>query len=44
MTNMAAMPIHGKNLYKSFLSNQWIDSFEIWYVALGTGVLPILFK
>ena len=27
MTNMAAMPIQGKNLYKSFLLNQWIDFY-----------------
>ena len=29
MTNMAAMPIHGKSLYKSLLLNQWIDCLEI---------------
>ena len=44
MTNMATMPIHGKNLYKFLLRNQWIDCLEIWYVALDTGVLQRLFK
>ena len=29
MTNMAAMPVQGKNLYKSLLLNQWIDCLEI---------------
>ena len=29
MTNMAIMPIHGKNLYKSPLLIQWIDCLEI---------------
>ena len=29
MTNMATMPIHGKNLYKSLVLNQWIDCLEI---------------
>ena len=29
MTNMAAMPVHGKNLYKSLLLKQWIDCLEI---------------
>ena len=33
MTNMAAMPIHGKNLYKSLLLNRWIDAlkFDMWH-------------
>ena len=29
MTDMATMPIHGKNLYKSLFLNQWIDCLEI---------------
>ena len=29
MTNMAAMPVQGKNLYKFLLLNQWIDCLEI---------------
>ena len=38
MTNMATMPIHGKNFYKFLLLNQWIDCLEIWYIALDTRV------
>ena len=33
MTNMAAMPIYGKNL-KNLLQNQLTDDLETWYVAL----------
>ena len=28
MTNMATMLIHGKNVYKSLLLNQWIDALK----------------
>ena len=44
MTNMAAMPIYGKNLKNLLLQNQWTDDLEIWCVALCTQVLPRLFK
>ena len=39
VTNMAVMPINGKNLHKS-------SSLEPkgWYATLGTRVLPSLFK
>ena len=43
MTKMAAMPIYGKNL-KNHLWNQKVDDLESWYAALGTRVLPNLFK
>ena len=33
-----------KNFTFLLLSNQWIDCLEIWYVALGTGLLLRLFK
>ena len=35
MTNMAAMPVHGKNL----LWNQWTDCLETWYLILGSRVV-----
>ena len=45
MTNMAAMPIYGRNLKKNLLfQNQWIDELETLYVALAMQVLPKLFK
>ena len=34
MTNMAAMPIYGKNLKNLLLQNQLPDGLETWYVAL----------
>ena len=34
MTNMAAMPIYGKNLKNLLLQNQLTDDLETWYVAL----------
>ena len=30
MTNMAAMPIYGKNLKNIFLRKQWTDDLETW--------------
>ena len=36
--------IYGKNLKKSLLCNQKADDLESWYAALGTQVLPIMFK
>ena len=37
LTNMAAMPINGKNLKKYILLwNQKADDFESWYATLGT--------
>ena len=44
MTNMAAMPIYGKNLKNLFFQNQWTDDLETLYVALSRQVLPRLFK
>ena len=45
MTNMATMPIYGKNLKKIFLlQKQQVDDLETWYVALSMQVLPRLFK
>ena len=52
MTNMASMPIYGKNLKKSsslepknlLLWNQKTNDLETWYAALGTWVLPSLFN
>ena len=44
MTNMAAMPMYGKNLKNNLLRNQRADDLESWYVASGTQVLPSLFK
>ena len=44
MTNMAAMPIYGKNLKNLFLQNQKTDGLEIYYVALCNRVQPELFK
>ena len=39
MTNMAAMPVYGKNIKKKqnfLLRNQWTDCLEIWYVVFGS--------
>ena len=44
MTNMAVMPIYGKNLKNLLLQNQLTDDFETLYVALCMWVLPRLFK
>ena len=44
MINMAAMPIYGSNLKNLFLWNQKADDLESWYAALGTRILPNLFK
>ena len=33
MTNMAAMPIYGKNIKNLLLQNQLTDDLETWYVA-----------
>ena len=44
MTSMAAMPINGKNLKNLLLWNQKADELESWYAALGSRVLPSLFK
>ena len=44
MTNVAAMPMYGKNLKKLLLWNQTADDFESWYLALDTKVLSSLFK
>ena len=39
---MADMPIYSKKTLKIFLQNQ--ESFEAWYMSLGTRGLPNLFK
>ena len=44
MTNMAAMPIYGKNLKNLLLWNQTANDLESWYVASGTRILPNLLK
>ena len=44
MTNMATMPIYGKNLKNLLLQKQKADDLETWYVALPMQVLPRLFK
>ena len=44
MTNMATMPIYGKNLKNLLLQNQQTDGLETWYVALGTQEELRLFK
>ena len=44
MTNMAAMPIYGKNRKNLLLQNQLTVDLETWYVALSMQVLPRLFK
>ena len=37
LTNMAAMPVYGKIIYKNLiLRNQWTDCLETWYVVLGS--------
>ena len=41
---MAAMPIYGKNLKNHLLWNKKADDLESWYAALGTRILPSLFK
>ena len=45
MTNVAAMPIYGKNIKKNLLLwNQKADDLESLYAAFDTRVLPNLFK
>ena len=44
MTKMAVMPIYGKNSKKHLLWSQQVDDLESSYAALGTRVLPSLFK
>ena len=44
MTNMAAMPIYGKNLQNLLIQNQLTNDLETWYVASCMGVLPNMFK
>ena len=45
MTNMATMPIYGKNSLNHFLLwNQKAIGFGTWYVALGMWALPGLHK
>ena len=40
MTEMATMPIYGKNLKYLLLWNQKAIGFGTWYVALGMWALP----
>ena len=44
MTNMAALPIYGKKLFKSLLWNQKAIGFGTWYVALVLRALPGVHK
>ena len=44
MTNMAVMPIYGKNLKKSSLEPKGQYDLEGWYAASGPSVLRSLFK
>ena len=44
MTNMAVMPIYGKNFNNRLLWNQKADGLESWFAALGIRVLPNVFK
>ena len=44
MTEMAVMPIYGKNLKNLLLRNQKADDLETWYAVLCAQVLPNLFK
>ena len=44
VTKMAIMPIYGKNIKNLLLWNQKADDLESWYTALGTRVLPSMFK
>ena len=44
MTNMASMPIYGKNFKKYSSLEPTADDLEIWYAASGTQVLPSQFK
>ena len=44
MTNMAVIPIYGKNLKNLLLQNQKTNDLETKYVALCIRVLPKLFK
>ena len=40
MTNMATMPIYGKNSLNLFFSSQKAIDFGTWYVGLGMWALP----
>ena len=44
MTNVAAVLINDKNFKNLLLWDQKADNFESWYAAMGTWVLPSLFK
>ena len=44
MTNMAAMPMYGKNVKNLLLQKQQTNDLETWYVALSMQVLSRLFK
>ena len=44
MTNMAAMPIYGKNLKILLLQNQKSYDLETWLVSLGTQTPQSLYK
>ena len=36
MSNIAAMPVYGKNIKKKLiLRNQWTNCLETWYVVMG---------
>ena len=44
MTNMAAMPIYGKNLKKILFQNQMTYDLETWHVASVIQALQSLYK
>ena len=45
MTKIAAMPTYMVKTFKNLLlQHQWTDGHETLYVAVGTQVLPRLFK
>ena len=42
LTNMATMPINGKNLKNLLIQNKETDDLETWFVALSMQELPRL--
>ena len=44
IASLRSIPIYGKNLKNLLLWNQKVDDLESWYAALGTQVLPNVFK
>ena len=44
LTNMADIPIYGKNLKNLLLRNQKANDLETWYATSGAQVLASLLK